>query len=165
MKGITPWLSLWESCRRRRLRGHCILVSPLRPRCARPPLPKGEARGAYKKQTQQVFLLCLLTAWRRHLRRLIFKGVDFAGGFHGEVGAENILSHGSKGRTVGGLFAVDGYGDLRVFHGGEADERAMVRAARRSAEQYRSCRTPRRGRCPDPWGRRSGNGRYPRLPR
>ena len=30
---------------------------------------------------------------------------------------------------MGGLFAVDGYGDLRVFHGGEADERAMVRAA------------------------------------
>ena len=61
-RGTPPWLSLWESCRRRRLRGYCTPVSPLRPRCARPPLPKGEARGAYKKQTQQGILLCLLTA-------------------------------------------------------------------------------------------------------
>ena len=28
------------------LQGYCTPVSPLRPRCARPPLPQGEARGA-----------------------------------------------------------------------------------------------------------------------
>ena len=54
-----PWLSLWESCRRRRRRGYLALplgelsaeltervslVDPLRPRCARTPPPKGEAR-------------------------------------------------------------------------------------------------------------------------
>ena len=38
------WLSLRESCRRRRLRGSAACY-PLRPRCARPPLPKGEARS------------------------------------------------------------------------------------------------------------------------
>ena len=39
----SSWLSLRESCRRRRLRGSAACY-PLRPRCARPPLPKGEAR-------------------------------------------------------------------------------------------------------------------------
>ena len=36
----SSWLSLRESCRRRRLRGSAACY-PLRPRCARPPLPKG----------------------------------------------------------------------------------------------------------------------------
>ena len=40
----SSWLSLRESCRRRRLRGSAACY-PLRPRCARPPLPKGEARS------------------------------------------------------------------------------------------------------------------------
>ena len=40
----SSWLSLRESCRRRRLRGSAACC-PLRPRCARPPLPKGEARS------------------------------------------------------------------------------------------------------------------------
>ena len=53
--GDTPWLSLRESCHRRWLRGSCrlfrmsfgiVIVCPLRPRYARPPLPKGEARDA-----------------------------------------------------------------------------------------------------------------------
>ena len=43
------WLSLWESCRRRRLRGHlAVTVYPLRLRFAQPPLPRGEARDAGK---------------------------------------------------------------------------------------------------------------------
>ena len=44
---IAPtWLSLWESCRRRRLRGFWGSVYPLRPRFAQTPLPTGEARNA-----------------------------------------------------------------------------------------------------------------------
>ena len=40
----SSWLSLRESCRHRRLRGSAACY-PLRPRCTRPPLPKGEARS------------------------------------------------------------------------------------------------------------------------
>ena len=44
-----PWLALWESCRRRRLRGTlAVTVYPLRLRFAQPPLPKGEAMNTGK---------------------------------------------------------------------------------------------------------------------
>ena len=48
----TPWLSLWESCRRRRLRGHCPLVpSPSSLRSATSPRGRGKGCPHYINYT------------------------------------------------------------------------------------------------------------------